>query len=84
MTALGNSQADNSARKALSLRTALVAFVFLKAPVALQAWLAYRDHFLTVSQMQGAHRTRVAHQRSLLGAPLRHAGAFRHCPFLGG
>jgi len=53
MTALGNSQADNSARTALSVRAVLAAFVFLEALVALQAWLAYRDHFLTVSQMQG-------------------------------
>lgn len=53
MTALGNSQADNSASKALSLRAALAVFVLLEALIALQAWLAYRDQFLTVSQMQG-------------------------------
>ena len=53
MTALGNLQERNTTGQTLSAGTALAAFVFLEALVGLQAWLAYRDHFLTVSQMQG-------------------------------
>src|SRR5882724_4741314 len=53
MTVLGSLQADNSDRKAFGAAIALAAFVLLEALVALQAWLAYRDHFLTVAQMQG-------------------------------
>jgi hypothetical protein len=53
MTALNNSQAGSATRKAFGAGAALAAFVFLEALVALQAWLAYQDHFLTVLQMQG-------------------------------
>jgi hypothetical protein len=51
--AIGNSHSGNSPRKSFGAGAALAAFVFLEVLVALQAWLAYRDHFLTVAQMQG-------------------------------
>jgi hypothetical protein len=53
MTVLVNSQANDSARKAFSAGAALAVLIFFEALVALQVWFAYRDHFLTVSQMQG-------------------------------
>lgn len=53
MTPLGNLHTGNSARITFGAGAALAVFIFLEALVALQAWLAFRDHFLTVSQMQG-------------------------------
>jgi hypothetical protein len=40
-------------RKAFDARAGLAVFIFIEALVALQTWLAYQDHFLTVSKMQG-------------------------------
>ena len=53
ITALGGSLTFDSPPKNFNARSALAALLFLEALVALQAWLAFRDHFLSVSQMQG-------------------------------
>ena len=53
MTVLDSPEANKSGAKAFTAGAALGAFLFLECLVALQAWLAYRDQFLTVAQMQG-------------------------------
>jgi hypothetical protein len=42
----------DSAQSSFAWAPAIVAFVFLESLVAVQALLAYRDHFLTVAQMR--------------------------------
>jgi hypothetical protein len=43
----------NSGRIFFALLPAVIAFICLEGLVALQAFLAYQDHFFTVAQMRG-------------------------------
>jgi hypothetical protein len=53
MTKSSDLDAYKSTHGPFAVGAALAAFILLEAIVALQAWLAYRDQFLNVSQMQG-------------------------------
>ena len=53
MTTSNNLATINSARGSSVIGVSLATFALLEALVMLQAWLAYKDHFLTLAQMQG-------------------------------
>ena len=52
MTGSGSIGARDHRDKRFAVTAMLITFFLFESLVALQGWLAYRDHFLTVSQMQ--------------------------------